>query len=255
MMRILLGALLFFPLISIAQKNPYPFDTIKTLVGNGKMLELIMHIPKHQSDDKLPLIVWLHGKGERNLPNGKQWGNGLQHLMSAMYAQGYKAIILAPHCPANDFWSVYDKFADTITFAQETPIAQNFIGYLNTFLTQTELAIDKRKIYIAGISMGGFGTWDWAMRYPQIFAAAIPICGGADPRKASKLSKIPVWTFHGEDDKVVSTKFTKQMEKALSKYGIHKFTYLPNVGHDAWNYVFKNEEVIHWLFQQEKAQD
>jgi predicted peptidase len=237
---------------AFAQVNPFLFDTLEIVNSKGNKVEMVIHIPEVEENIQLPVLVWLHGKGERDLPNGRQTGNGLQHLMVAMEKFNFKAILIAPHCPANDFWSSYDKLADTITMVKETQISENFMLYFQDFLKRTEYNIDKKRIYIAGISMGGFGTWDWAMRYPEIFAAAIPMCGGGDPRKHSKLSKLPVWAFHGEADKVIKPQFTKQMEDELKKYPIHHFTYYPKVGHDVWNYVFTNDEVVKWLFIQKK---
>jgi predicted peptidase len=104
-----------------------------------------------------------------------------------------------------------------------------------------------------GVSMGGFGAWDVVTRHPDKFAAAAPICGGADENKAPLIARLPVWTFHGDKDGVVKTKRSRNMIEALKKAGsTAKYTEYPGVGHDSWNKAFAEPELLPWLFAQKK---
>jgi len=113
--------------------------------------------------------------------------------------------------------------------------------------------IDPSRIYLMGISMGGYGTWDLAMRTPQRFAAAVPICGGGDPNHAKKLKGLPIWAFHGDSDTAVPTSRSRDMIQALKDIGEKPiYTELKNTGHDAWTPAINNPELIQWLFKQHK---
>jgi predicted peptidase len=113
------------------------------------------------------------------------------------------------------------------------------------------LPVDKGRIYVAGISMGGYGAWDAIQRRAELFAAAIPVCGGGDEAEAPKLKNVPIWAFHGDQDQVVLTIRTTRMIEAIAKAGgTPKMTIYPGVGHDAWSATFSNPEVLDWLFAQ-----
>ena len=118
--------------------------------------------------------------------------------------------------------------------------------------TAKEFSVDPERIYVMGLSMGGFGTWDLVMRHPDLFAAAVPICGGAHPAKAKDV-KAKVWTFHGGADTVVPVLGTQQMIDALKEAKKDpKYTEFPGVGHDSWKNAWKQEGLVEWLFEQKK---
>ena len=113
--------------------------------------------------------------------------------------------------------------------------------------------IDPDRLYITGLSMGGFGTWDAIQRYPELFAAAVPICGGGDVSKADRLTKIPLWVFHGAEDKLVNPKWSRDMVEAIKKAGgSPKYTEYPDVGHQSWVNAYRDPELFAWLFGQKK---
>jgi predicted peptidase len=217
---------------------------------NGDSLEyVILNTQTQKSKELLPVIVWLHGKGERDLPNGRQTKNGLQHLLNTMEKNNYHAIIIAPHCPPNGFWSHYDKYADTITHAPPTVTAQRMFDLLQNEIFKLP-HVDQQRVYLTGLSMGGFGVWNWIVNYPGVFAAAVPVCGGGDPRKAAFYENTPVMAFHGLKDKVVNPQFTAQMNNVLKNPQLHYFVYYPETGHDAWNLAYKEDRLVQWLFKQ-----
>ena len=111
-------------------------------------------------------------------------------------------------------------------------------------------AVDKHRIYLTGLSMGGFGTWDWACAYPGRFAAIAPVCGGGDVMFADELKYIPVWAFHGQDDPVVPVKRTTEMVEAVNKNGRNaKMTIYPGIGHDSWKKAYADDELYKWLLE------
>ena len=113
--------------------------------------------------------------------------------------------------------------------------------------------VDPKRIYITGLSMGGFGTWDVLARRPDLFAAAVPICGGADETTAPTMATIPIWAFHGAKDPAVKVSRTRNMIEALKKAGGEpKYTEYPDVGHNSWVPAFKDPEMMKWLFAQKK---
>jgi predicted peptidase len=116
-----------------------------------------------------------------------------------------------------------------------------------------DYSIDGRRIYITGLSMGGYGTWDLMARKPELFAAAVPICGGGDEATAEKIKNIPVWVFHGAKDGAVKVERSRRMVEALKKAGGKPiYTEYPEVGHDSWNPAYKDAKMFAWLFAQKK---
>src|SRR5207244_7702516 len=118
---------------------------------------------------------------------------------------------------------------------------------------QKEFSIDPKRLYITGLSMGGYGTWDLISRHPELFAAAAPICGGGDEDQAEKIAKLPIWIFHGAKDQAVPVERSRNMVTALKKAGGEpKYTEYPDVGHDSWVRAYKDPELFAWLFAQKK---
>ena len=117
---------------------------------------------------------------------------------------------------------------------------------------QKELPIDPKRLYVMGLSMGGYGTWDALQRYPEKFAAAVPICGGGDETAADRI-KAPVWAFHGDADGAVPVQRSRNMIEAIRKAGGKpKYTEYPGVGHNSWSAAFKDPELLKWLFSHHK---
>jgi predicted peptidase len=116
-----------------------------------------------------------------------------------------------------------------------------------------KLPIDTNRIYITGLSMGGFGTFDAIERYPNLFAAAVPVCGGGDVSKAASIAHIPIWIFHGAEDAAVNPLLSINMMNALTKAGAHPgFTMYPETGHFSWIAAYSDPMMMEWLFRQHK---
>ncbi len=181
-----------------------------------------------------PLLVFLHGAGERggNLELLKK--HGPPKLIAA--GKKFEAIVVSPQVPAGEFWNPHGVKALVDTVAKEH-------------------RVDPKRIYITGISMGGFGTFDTIAAYPDTFAAAIPICGGAGINvvKFGPLKDLPIWIFHGAKDPVVPVSYSEMANAWFKRNGGGKnvkMTIYPEAQHDSWTQTYDNPEVWTWLFQQ-----
>jgi predicted peptidase len=210
--------------------------------------------PKHDGLEKHPLFIFLHGSGQRGNDNEKQLLHIAPFLSSDFVRSKYPAVLLFPQCPTNDCWVPIDivdcKWLPKSGEAA-TPIMKKLIKYLESFIENP--LIDRSRIYLGGLSMGGFGTWDLLSRKPDWFAAAVPICGGADTTKVQNYSQIPIWTFHGSDDHVVPVELTRLTVESLKRYNAPiKYTEFPGVDHHSWDPAIEYPELLSWLFDQVK---
>lgn len=219
----------------------------------------IMYPEGFEVSGKYPLILFLHGAGERGTDNQKQLIHG-SNFFEQYNRRDYPAVVIFPQCPENQYWAAvdftwHDDGSRTFTFRPDKypTVPMKLIMSLLDSLLSTPW-IDDTRIYVGGLSMGGMGTFELIYRQPEIFAAAFPVCGGGKPETAPFFAdKVPVWVFHGDADPVVPLKLSSDMVDALRKAGADpKFTIYPGVGHNAWDYTFKEPELIPWLFSQKK---
>jgi len=200
--------------------------------------------------EKYPLILFMHGAGERGLENERQ----LIHIDSIFaktdFQAKYPCFVLAPQCPELQRWCEVDWSLDSHILPEQ--ISEPL--YLTNLLIDSLLKIypiDEKRIYVIGLSMGGFGTWDLISRFPNKFAAAVPICGGGDENYANTIKNIPIWAFHGLKDKAVKVSRSQNMIAAIKKGGgSAKYTEYPNLGHLCWNKAFTTPELYEWMFAQ-----
>ncbi len=202
----------------------------------------------------LPLVLLLHGAGERGDDNVSQLGNGAGEWLGGEDARRrYPCIFVLPQCPTTARWVEVDWSAPSHRIPAEPsrPLAavQSLLSEL-----AANLPVDATRVYVVGLSMGGYGTWDLISRTPQRFAAAVPICGGGDPLQAPGMASLPLWAFHGARDAVVSVERSRQMIRALRDLGATpRYTELPDVEHDAWNVAFAHPDLRPWLFGQRRS--
>ena len=184
-------------------------------------------------EGKLPLIIQLHGAGERG--DGKDELSLVDvHGFPKIMAEEYPAIFLMPQCPKDSFWAA--RVESIIKFIE---------------LAIEEYGVDRSRVYLTGLSMGGFGTWYTAMARPDLFAAIVPVCGGGMPWNAGVLT-MPIWAFHGAEDKVVLPSNSDDMVAKLVELGYDvKYSRLDGVEHNVWEYAY-NEELINWLLSHKK---
>jgi predicted peptidase len=202
---------------------------------------------------KYPLVIFLHGSGERGNDNEAQLKWGVQNFADDHAMIMHPAIVIAPQCPANIGWSSFTRGKGTQLILNPTPSKP--MELLVELIRQSikNLPVDTNRIYITGLSMGGFGTYDAIERYPNLFAAAVPVCGGGDVSKAASIAHIPIWIFLGSEDPAVNPLYSLEMLDALTKAGAHPgFTQYPEVGHFSWLGVYSDPLMMEWLFRQHK---
>jgi predicted peptidase len=203
-------------------------------------LDYLLYIPEKlpASEKKWPLMLFLHGAGERGSDLELVKRNGPPMLV----AQGkeFPFIIASPQCPKNISWSNPEK-----------------IIALNALIDElvAHYPVDESRIYLTGLSMGGFGTWSLAATYPERFAAIAPICGGGNRMEARRLVDMPTWVFHGAQDKVIPIDQSEKMVEALKKKGSSnvKFTVYPETGHNSWVEAYNNPELYEWFLAHAKG--
>lgn len=210
---------------------------------------------------KYPLVLFLHGRGESGTDNEKQLTHGAKMFLQDSIRKNYPAIVVFPQCAANSYWSNVQAVTTgsktgkrTFYFvpagepSQSMKMLQGLVGNL---LERYPVKMDQ--VYIMGLSMGGMGTFELVRRMPGLFAAAIPICGGAHPATAAQLVKTKWWIFHGSKDDVVLPVYSEQMFMALQKAKASvQFKLFPNANHNSWDPTFAEPGLLKWLFSQKK---
>ncbi|PZR24907.1 MAG: phospholipase [Citrobacter freundii] len=222
--------------------------------GKGDTLHYRQLVPDANPKRHYPLVIFLHGAGERGSDNISQLKWGVMNFATEQNLLKYPAVIIAPQCPANSGWTNFgsDRSATTAPMTAEPAKSMELLLALIKKI-KAEGRIDTSRIYITGLSMGGFGTFDAIEREPGLFAAAVPVCGGGDPAKAASLAKLPMWIFTGSEDPTVNPEYSLNMLQALWKAGARPgFTMLPEVGHFSWLGAYTDPLMIEWLFRQHK---
>ncbi len=201
-----------------------------------------------------PLVLFLHGAGERGSDNNAQLtGNRGATLWAETANQAaHPSFVLAPQCPSNGQW-VNTPFGngsysiDNIPMSKELKMVKDIIETL-----QTQYSIDASRLYITGLSMGGYGTWDFILRYPTLFKAAIPMCGAGDPSKASQISTLPLWIFHGNQDGAVPVAGSRDMVNAINALGFNNrepfYTEYDKDHVSAYETAFTEPNLVDWMF-------
>lgn len=215
---------------------PHSFIDPADAVGH---LDYLLYFPRDYGvrDAEWPLLLFLHGAGERGSDIGAVKRHGPPKLIEQ--GQDLPCIVASPQCPAQHWW-VEEDF-------------QRVLWELQMYLAE-RYAVDRDRVYLTGISMGGFGAWMLAARRPECFAALVPICGGGDPTWAARLRDIPIWAFHGAKDNVVLLDFSVQMvESVRAAGGEVEFTIYPDVGHDSWTQTYDNPDVWRWMLDQRRT--
>lgn len=203
-----------------------------------------------------PLVLFLHGAGERGDDNEIQLKYLPEQLATSAYREKYKTFVVAPQCRAESMWVDANWGEKSSRPMAETPTADlRWVMQLLEHLLVTE-PIDKSRIYLTGLSMGGYGAWELACRWPQIFAAAAPICGGGDETKGAELKQLPIWAWHGDLDDAVPVERSRHMVDAIQNAGGQKcrYTELHGEGHKSWIPAYREESgLLDWMFSQRKT--
>ena len=212
----------------------------KAEIRRETALNYLEYLPKGfdpKSAKKYPLLIFLHGMGERGDDLSLLKRHGIPKLIDeqAPFTREYEFIAISPQCPDGLWWPwVCEELA---------MLLRQYLG---------AMPVDTGRIYMTGLSMGGYGTWEFARRYPNALAAIAPICGGTSANALiGGIGHLPVWAFHGEKDPVVSLSETAGAVARLNDLGAKvKYTVYPGVEHDSWTATYENPELYRWLFSQ-----
>lgn len=200
-----------------------------------------------------PVVLSLHGSGERGSDNARQLTYLPRLLAEPAQRERYPCLVVAPQCRTDHRW-VEVAWDDPQAAAQpEEPSVDLAAAVAALDAVLAAEPADPDRVLLTGLSMGGYGTWDLAARAPGRFAAAMPICGGGDPATAPRLATLPIWAFHGADDRVVPPARSRTMVEAIRAAGGEpKYTEFAGVGHDAWTPAYRDPEVLDWFFAQRR---
>ncbi|HUV40473.1 MAG TPA: prolyl oligopeptidase family serine peptidase [Sedimentisphaerales bacterium] len=217
--------------IRLQQHKKFEKAIIKTI-----RCEYLIFLPEGygRTRKSWPVILFLHGAGERGNDIEKLRLHGLPRIVETR--KDFAFIVVSPQCPMTSWWP------------QEQELLINLVREV-----VKKYEVDTERIYLTGLSMGGFGTWSLACRYPDYFAAIAPICGGYEPFLAGSLKDVPVWAFHGAKDEVVPVSRSEDMVEAVNAAGGDaKLTVYPDAGHDAWTATYNNDELYKWFLEHRK---
>lgn len=225
-------------------KNTVTAATFDWKITRNGVLQYLLYLPPDYAskpNERWPLMLFLHGAGER----GSDVQRAAIHGPMSLVQQGtnFPFIIVAPLCPAGELWEI-------------DPLLQ-----LLDRLMQTH-AVDTNRVYLTGLSMGGYGTWKLGLAHPEKFAALAPICGGASMidvilgtrDRRDDLQRLPIWAFHGAKDDVVPLIESERLVNSLQKAGLKnvKFTVYPEARHDSWKEAYRDPTFYEWLLQQSR---
>ncbi len=241
-------------LVTRAQR-PDPRSQLEKRVyqnAQGEKLPYRLLVPEgYDAQKRYPLILFLHGAGERGDDNEAQ----LKHAEVLRLASdpNHPCFLVAPQCPAGRKWvEVPWDFRTPHRTPEEPSLPMRLTMELLDALQQ-EFSIDPDRRYVTGLSMGGFGTLDLVVRRPKDFAAAVPICGGGDDARAAEIKHVAVWAFHGSNDPAVPVVRSRSFIEALRQAGAEpKYTEYAGAGHNVWSRAYREPELAHWLFQQRR---
>ncbi len=196
-------------------------------------MQYLLYLPKeYERKEVWPLVLFLHGVGERGDDLELVKRHGMPKLIEA--CQEFPFVVVSPQCPDDTWWNPLHL----------TEVLDEVVG---------KCKVDEERIYVTGLSMGGFGTWALAAHTPERFAALAPICGGGNPIWAERLAHVPIWVFHGAKDDVVPIRRSEEMVEALEqKGGSVQFTVYPEAEHDAWTETYANDGLYEWLLEQKR---
>ena len=216
--------------------------------------------PEHfDPAQKYPVLFFLHGGGERGNDNEAQLTHGAKLFLEPSVRKEFPAIVIFPQCAKASYWSNTIASTDSlgkrhfefIKGGKPTKAMHALLSLVDHFLD--EPYVDKKQVYIGGLSMGGMGTYEMLRRKPRTFAAAFAICGGDNLANVNKYKKVPLWIFHGGKDDVVDPKFSKEIADQLKIIGKEvKYTHYPEANHNSWDAAFAEPTLLPWLFSHKK---
>ena len=235
-----LFALIITARFSVAQ-DFVEFEKLTHQTPSDTLLYRLLKPKTVKEGQQYPLVLFLHGSGERGNDNIKNLKYITDLFLNEKNRDEFPCYVVVPQCPLKENWTYPDWY-------QEPREPMSSVVKLIDSLADAP-GVDKTRIYVTGLSMGGYGTWYLLTRFPNKFAAAAPICGGGDPHLASNFAHVPIWAFHGAKDINVKPEESRKMIKALKKAGGKpKYTEYKKVAHDSWVKAYQEPTLLAWLF-------
>ena len=213
------------------------------------------YAPDDYSDEyAYPVVLFLHGAGERGTDNEAPLVHVLQDWFNDTESPIYQSIIIVPQCPEGEQWvnTPWENGSYDSDAVGESDAIKEALAILDEVCKTDSVNLDR--IYVVGLSMGGYGTWNLLMNHSDIFAAGMPMCGAADPSKADILKDIPIYAFHGDKDDVVPVSGTRDIVEAIKNAGGEKIFYeeVPNVAHAVWKPAAARGDILREMMNQRK---
>lgn len=241
------------------QENPYTYEKgefISKVSGDTLLYRYL--VPENmKANKKYPLVIFLHGSGERGSDNEAQLFHGSGQFLNPVNREKYPAYVIFPQCPEGVTGAYANPALDTLS-PHLMPVVQPIAPIMSLVkeLIDSYVAlpnVDPRRVYIMGISMGGIATFDIVARYPEMFAAAIPICGSVNPLRLKNTKGVAWRIFHGDSDPAVTVEGSREAYKALRDYGMNvEYIEFAGCTHNSWNPAFNYPGFMKWLFKQKK---
>ncbi|EMR02014.1 carboxylesterase family protein [Cesiribacter andamanensis] len=255
--------ILFFGLLLVAAgplaAQTAPYEPAHFIQGSDTLPYRILYPKNFDPSTPYPLILVLHGGGERGNDNQKQLVHGGALFQQEAVRSAHPAVVVFPQCPADSYWSnvQIDRSKQPLQLEFSTSLSDTTRGMALLQGLVQKLAglpyIDSLRMYVGGLSMGGMGTLELLRREPNRFAAAFAICGGDAPANAAAYARVPVWIFHGEQDSVVPVAHSLAIAEALEAAGANiRLTLYPQVDHNSWEQAFREPDLLPWLFSKKK---
>ncbi|MCP9198476.1 prolyl oligopeptidase family serine peptidase [Gramella sp. GC03-9] len=253
------SVLLMFPMVLSAQARE-EFKKEHFIEGRDTLNYRILY-PKDFSEDKeYPVVLVLHGAGERGNDNEAQLVHGSDLFLKDEIRNEFPAFVIFPQAPKEDYWAKVEVKRDTMPFQFDFKNEEEPTRSLDLVMQMMDSFLDKKfvkkdQVYVGGLSMGGMGTYEIIYKKPQMFAAAFAICGGANPGIASEYRYgFPIWIFHGEKDDIVPPHLSKTMAREINHHGGNaKLSLYPEDNHNSWDSAFAEPNLLPWLFAQKNS--
>ena len=255
---VFLVMLLIVPL-SVAAQDKEAFKKEHFIKGADTLNYRILFPKDFSEEKKYPVVLFLHGAGERGNNNESQLTHGSKLFLEKR--EEFPAIVIFPQAPQKEYWAKVEVERDSIPFKfnfkneeEPTKALHLVMALLNSVIS--EEYVDTNRIYVGGLSMGGMGTFEILSRKPDLFAAAFTICGGANPGIVKNYPQgFNVWIFHGEKDDVVLPEYSKNMAREINSHGGNaKLSLYPNDNHNSWDSAFAEPYLLPWLFSHERTE-
>ncbi len=253
MKKLIFTTLILHTFLAFSQQNTFHK---RLFIHNSDTLKYQLSFPdNYNNKTDFPLVIFLHGSGERGSDNEKQLIHGSKLFNDPINRIKYPAVVIFPQCPQESYWVKVSRENSGFNFSKNEKISEPLlmVERLIQDIVKKE-NIDSKRIYLMGLSMGGMGTLDLICRNPNLFAAAIPICGGVEISRIRKVKNLPIRLYHGAKDDLVPPSWSRNIFKELKTIGSTKVEYIEfeNANHNSWDPAFESDDFLEWIFNNKK---